>query len=153
LGATPLVLIHFPPSVDCKYRRAAGARTGDGSGVDDAGGEQLHRQRGLPTLRGDAHGDEILLRGLQPTSVRDMRRWWASSRVPLGEVHEVQVDGAPGGGFGQGDSPPEKEGVFSGLTAASEKKGRGTRLGLGLRPRCAAVGWGEAVQQGGVAQE
>jgi len=98
-GATRwgVVLIHFPPSVDCRYRRAAGARTGDGSGVDDAGGEQLHRQRGLPTLRGDAHGDEILLRGLQPTSVRDMRRWWASSRVPLGEVHEVQVDGAPGG--------------------------------------------------------
>ena len=64
-----VVLIHFPPSVDCRYRREAGARAGDGAQVDDAGGEQLHRQRGLPTHRGDAHGDEILLRGMQATSV------------------------------------------------------------------------------------
>ena len=90
-------LIHG--AVDCRYRREVGARAGDGARADVAGGERLHLQRGLPTLRGDAHGDEILLRGMQATSVRDMQRWWASSRVSSGEVHEVPLDGARGVGL------------------------------------------------------
>ena len=44
-------------------------------------------------------------------------------------------------GFGQGDAPPEKEGVFSGITAASENKG-GHPFGLGASAK-GAQPWGE----------
>ena len=44
-------------------------------------------------------------------------------------------------GFGQGDAPPEKEGVFSGLTAASENKG-GQPFGFGASAK-GAQPWGE----------
>ena len=79
-GATRsgVVLIHFPPSVDCRYWGEVAARHRECSQVDEAGGQQPLRQRDLPTLRGDAHENELLLRGMRPTHVRDMERWWAS---------------------------------------------------------------------------
>jgi hypothetical protein len=90
-GATRwgVVLIHFPPSVDCRYQGEVAARHRECSQVDEAGGQQSHRQRqqDLPTLRGDAHEDELLLRGMRPTHVRDMERWWAS----LGELASARA--------------------------------------------------------------
>ena len=98
-GATRwgVVLIHFPPSVDRRYRDRAGEGHRGRPPDDGARGEQPQRQRGLRTLRGEAHMDEVLLRGLQTTTVRDMQRWWRASRVPAGEVHEVPREGAAGG--------------------------------------------------------
>jgi hypothetical protein len=75
-GATRwgVVLIHFPPSVDCRYRGEVAACHRECSQVDEAGGQQPQRQRDLPTLRGDAHEDDLLLRGMRPTHVRYMER-------------------------------------------------------------------------------
>jgi hypothetical protein len=68
----PVVVIHFPPSLDCKSRaEGRGLRSSARADVAAARGGGVRR------LRGDQEHDWSLLRSMPPTSVRSLRRWWS----------------------------------------------------------------------------
>jgi len=66
----PVVVVHFPRALDCRARAAGAASGGGGRGARADGAAAPLRS--WPTLRGDKDIDDVLLRGLRPTSVHEL---------------------------------------------------------------------------------
>ena len=82
----PVVVVHFPRSIDCRTR-GGGERVREGATADDKAGSF----RGLPRLRGEPSSDAALLRSLSPTPVRAMLGWWAQRGLRADVLQRVHV--------------------------------------------------------------
>ena len=82
----PLVVVHFPRSMD-RRTRGGGERVQEGATANDKAGHFS----GLPRLRGEPDSDAALLRSLSPTPLRAMLGWWAQRGLRVDVLQRVHV--------------------------------------------------------------